>query len=130
MQSIIVVDNEKEIREVIRQLQAAGCEPHCIHILSDENVDTEQMLMPRYTSRIGFSAEQMGYTMATIFRGKGAAIRSKLISLGLAGTAIGYYADEIARRRIVVVASPNTDTYAFNPLYADEPAAAASWMAP
>ncbi|MCY9589300.1 hypothetical protein PC41400_12125 [Paenibacillus chitinolyticus] len=118
--SIIVVDSEKEIRDVIRQLQTAGCEPHCIHVLSDEAVDTEEMLRPRYTSRIGFSAEQMAYTMATVFRGSGMAMRSKLISLGLAGSAIPYYEEEISRGRIVVVAVPSQFVYAYDASYADQ----------
>ncbi|MBU7315447.1 general stress protein [Paenibacillus oleatilyticus] len=105
--SIVVAKGEQEVKQAVRDFQSAGRGVDQIQILAHENVRTEEMFKPKYTSRIGFVGEAMAHTVAPLYKCEGMALREKLLSLGLSMSAVEYYEKEMASGRIVIAVDEN-----------------------
>lgn len=108
--SIVVANGEQEVKQAIRDLQSAGRQVDQIQILAHENANAEQLVRPRYASRIGFVGESMAHTVTPCYKCGDSALREKLQSLGLSPSAIQYYEQEMAQGRIVIAVDDQTLT--------------------
>jgi hypothetical protein len=100
--SIVVADEEKEVKKAILQFLEAGFRPYQIHVLAYDNDKNKELLTQQCVSRIGMATQMMNQAQSDLFRSRGFELRSKLLSFGWSSSTVDFYESEIANGRIVV----------------------------
>ncbi|GHH98758.1 general stress protein [Neobacillus kokaensis] len=105
MNTVKVVENGVQAKEVIQQFNIQGFTKDDIYLLAHDKTRTEDLTDSLDLQEVGVAEEGVLDSIANVFRTRGDELRSKMESLGLSHAEAERYEKELDLGRVVVIAS-------------------------